>query len=340
MPEITIERNGKIFGPYTESQLAYYIENNKILLNDTARIDSSPDTMTLAKAMKKCNWRIPHAKNPWVSLKQTGIDFILPWREIKSMNWFHERRFLLLALIGLFPLGILLLTNGAVAYIAIATYFSVLWGMFFFCIFKTDQVKLKECCRCFLVTALISTTALLIIHFTGLLSFADSMSKSKIFILRFAGMFLEAGLPEEICKAAVIFMLVRKKGVICIPQTLVLYGLFSGLGFGINEGVCYQLGINRQYGIDGAYFLNVLRLTSLPFLHASWCGIASYFIAFSALVPMHRIGLKILAILLPATIHALYNSMPDCLRILPAVSGIILFTIYLSNAKNMKQKLT
>ena len=340
MSKISIERNGNFFGPYTESQLAYYIENNKVLLNDIARIDSNPETMTLAKAMKKCNWRIPRAKNPWESFKKTGIDFIFPWQELKSMHWLHERRFLLLALIGLLPLGILLLTGGAVAYIAIAAYFSVLWGMFFFCIFKTDQVKLKECCRCFLVTALISTTALLIIHAFGLLAVAGAMADSKHFIIRFIGMFFAAGVPEEICKAAVIFWLVRRKGVICVPQTIVLYGLFSGLGFGINEGVCYQLGINHEQGVDGAYFLNVLRLTSLPFLHATWCGISSYFIAFAALVPMHRKGLWCIAILLPATIHALYNSMPQWACLLPASLGVILFTIYLTNAKNMKQKLT
>ena len=51
MSKISIERNGNVFGPYTESQLAYYIENNKVLLNDIARIDSNPETMTLAKAM-------------------------------------------------------------------------------------------------------------------------------------------------------------------------------------------------------------------------------------------------------------------------------------------------
>lgn len=342
MPQITIERNGNVFGPYTESQLSYYIENNKVLLNDIARIDSNPETLTLAKAMKKCGWRIPRAKNPWESFKKTGIDFIIPWQEIKAMHWLHEQRFLLLAIIGLLPLAILLLSGGAVtiAYIAIAAYFSALWGLFFFCIFKNDQVKLKECCICFLVTALVSTTLLLIIHALGLLALAGKMADSKTFLVRFIGMFFAAGLPEEICKAAVIFFLVRRKGVICVPQTIVLYGLFSGLGFGINEGVCYQMGINRAQGVDGAYFLNVLRLTSLPFLHATWCAIASYFIAFAALVPMHRMMLWCIAILLPALIHALYNSLPSFFTLVPAAAGVILFTIYLTNAKNMKQKLT
>ena len=123
-----------------------------------------------------------------------------------------------------------------------------------------------------------------------------------------------------------------------MPQTLVLYGLFSGLGFGISEGILYQLGVNHEQGIDMAYFLNVLRLTSLPFLHAVWCGLASYFIAFATLFPMYRRSLWLIAIVIPAFIHALYNSM-DRLALLPALAGVLLFTIYLSNSKALKQKL-
>lgn len=229
-------------------------------------------------------------------------------------------------------------SGGTITYIAIAAYFSVLWGMFFFFLFKTDQVQLKECVRCFCITAFVSTIVFLILHAFGVFTIASAMADSKSIFVRFIGMFFAAGLPEEFCKAVIIFWLVRRPGQICAPQTIVMYGLFSGLGFGINEGVCYQLGINREMGIDGAYFLNVLRLTSLPFLHASWCGIASYFIAFSALFPAYRRGLWVIAIVLPALIHAAYNSL-GAFGLIPALMGIIVFTVYLANAKNMKQKL-
>ena len=339
MAKISIERNGNVFGPYSQSQIQYYIEQNKVFLNDTARIDASPSTTTLAKAMKSCSWKIPHAKSPWKSFKKLGVDVIFPVGEITSMSWLQERRFLLLSTMGLLPLLILFITGGVITYIAIAIYFSALWGMVLFSFFKTPEVNLKTCCICYLSTAICSTTLLIIVHATGLLDIVTQMADSQWFCLRFVGMFLAAGLPEEICKALVIFLLVRRKGVICVPQTIVLYGLFSGLGFGINEGVCYQLGVNRTQGVDNAYFLNVLRLTALPLLHAIWCGMASYFIAFSVLFPLHRIGLMLLAILLPATLHALYNAVNGWGCLIPASVGIVLLTIYLTNARKVKQRL-
>ena len=338
MSRITVIRNGASFGPYTENQLVYYLENNRVLLNDYARIDNNPEMITLAFAMKKCGWKLPKAKSPMESIQRIGVDFIFPWDEIKTLSWAKDLRFLYLALIGLLPLLIVSFSGGGIAYITIAAYFSVLWGMFFYFLFKTDQVKLKECIRCFCVTAFISTFALLVLHVLGIFSIASAAANSPSFLPRFLGMLFAAGIPEELCKAAVIFWFVRRPGQICAPQTIVLYGLFSGLGFGINEGVCYQMGINREMGVDGAYFLNVLRLTSLPFLHASWCGISAYFIAFSAIYPAYRKGLWIIAIVIPAFIHALYNSM-GAFGLLPALLGIILFTIYLSTVKNMKRKL-
>ena len=53
MSRITVIRNGASFGPYTENQLVYYLENNRVLLNDYARIDNNPEMITLAFAMKK-----------------------------------------------------------------------------------------------------------------------------------------------------------------------------------------------------------------------------------------------------------------------------------------------
>lgn len=99
--------------------------------------------------------------------------------------------------------------------------------------------------------------------------------------------------------------------------------MLSGLGFGIYEGVVYQLGVNRQQGVDTAYFLNVLRMTSLPFIHAIWAGISGYLIGFSMLHGRKRWTLRVMAILIPALLHATYNTFSanmvgftvDCCRL-------------------------
>ena len=337
---ITIFRGSSTFGPYDQAQISYYLLNNRVLLHDQAQIEGSSEIISLSTAMQRCGWPIPTAKNPLESIRKIGLDFIFPWSQIRAMAWLKEKRFLFLAIIGLVPLAIVVFSaSSSITYLAIATYFSILWGLFFYYIFqKSCNAQLKKCVLCYVFTALLSTSAVILVHLFGFLNLADTLSHSGFFPLRFIGMFFAAGLPEEIGKAAIIFYLVRRTGSIYMPQEVVLYGLFSGLGFGISEGIMYQMGINSKQGVDMAYFLNVLRLTSLPFLHAVWCGISSYFIGFAALFPMSRHGLWTIAILIPATLHALYNST-GMFSIIPALLAVLLFTIYLANSRTMKQKL-
>src|SRR5262249_18930358 len=117
------------------------------------------------------------------------------------------------------------------------------------------------------------------------------------------------GLPEELCKMAALFFILRREGPLP-PQVLLFYGLMAGLGFGIYEGVRYQMGRNfsESGGVASIYYLaNLIRLTTLPFLHAIWTGIAGYFIAFAWQYPQRKVGLLIVAIGLPALLHAIYD---------------------------------
>src|SRR5690606_35234727 len=144
------------------------------------------------------------------------------------------------------------------------------------------------CFVCFFFTGIIALTVLLSLQLLPPWDSLYGLVESDHFLVRVMGMFLAVGLHEELCKAAILFWLVRRPGSTLIPQTVVFYGMISGLGFGIYEGVAYQRSLNREQVIDIAYFLNVARLTSLPFLHAMWTGIAGYFISFAALIPPKR----------------------------------------------------
>jgi RsiW-degrading membrane proteinase PrsW (M82 family) len=84
---------------------------------------------------------------------------------------------------------------------------------------------------------------------------------------------------------------------------MLFYGLMAGLGFGIYEGINYQTSYNFRFAIDAAgyrdratyaaeyYLLNLIRLTTLPFLHAIWTGMAGYFIGFAAQFPRRKRGM-------------------------------------------------
>jgi RsiW-degrading membrane proteinase PrsW (M82 family) len=115
----------------------------------------------------------------------------------------------------------------------------------------------------------------------------------------------------------------------------------SGIAFGVYEGVQYQMTINAEQSYDVSFFLNIARLTSLPFLHACWCGIAGYFLSFAHLYPKYRKGLYLLALTIPAIIHGFYDSISNY-PIVPLVLvffGLLLLTIYLKQGVNYQSKL-
>ena len=58
-----------------------------------------------------------------------------------------------------------------------------------------------------------------------------------VFPLTLFGFIFGVGLTEELGKALPLFIINRRTNVPLIPQTLVFYGLMSGIAFGVFEGV-------------------------------------------------------------------------------------------------------
>lgn len=346
--KILVQRNGQVYGPYTEQVAGQYLGQGQLLPQDLAKDDALPGA-AWEPLGKLLSGKVSPPPSPGQGvlgkslqdLKSFDLRLVFPWHEIKSLRWTKDRKLIYLSIIGLAPATALAVSGAAsMAYWAIALYFSSLWALFFYYLFKTPQVKAPICFLCFFFTGIISIAVLLVLHQIPPWSLLYPMADSGNFLTRAMGMFFAVGINEEICKAAIIFWVVRRPGAALMPQTVVFYGMISGLGFGIYEGVSYQQTINREQGVDAAYFLNIARLTSLPFLHAIWTGIAAYFIAFSALVPKKKYGLWILAIITPATLHATYNTFGwSILGLGAGLLGVILLMTYLSNCNQMLKSL-
>jgi RsiW-degrading membrane proteinase PrsW (M82 family) len=158
---------------------------------------------------------------------------------------------------------------------------------------------------------------------------------------RLTGFIFGVGFCEEFVKAIPLFIILFRTKEPIIPQTMVFYGLISGIAFGVYEGVQYQTTVNTQLGYSDAFFMNITRLTSLPFLHAIWAGIAGYFISFAALYPKYRVSLFFLAIFIPALIHGLYDTLGWSIPgLLLTLLGVILLMSYLRQGVNYQSKLS
>jgi RsiW-degrading membrane proteinase PrsW (M82 family) len=122
-----------------------------------------------------------------------------------------------------------------------------------------------------------------------------------------------------------------------------VYGLVCGLGFGIREGVLYQTGSNvvaAQGNLAIYYLENMLRLTSLPFLHAIWTGIAGYFIGYAYEYRQRQAGLLIVAIGLPAILHGCYDVFSDSLLgVGIAAFSVLVLGLYLQASEHFRTTL-
>lgn len=275
-------------------------------------------------------------------LRALAPHLLLPFREAREFNWLKHRKMIGIAAIGLVPLFIYATaSNLGAAFWAIALYFSGLWALFFYHVFPTPEARLSTAALCFFATGVLSISVLLMAyHLPPLIWMVQWFKSSNLFNHMLAFIFAVA-LPEELCKALPLFVLLKKSDPLS-PQLMVFYGLMSGLGFGIYEGIDYQMDRNFRYASSGGeyYLLNVLRLTTLPFLHAMWTGIAAYFIGFAGLYPRRQTGLMLIGIGLPVLLHGLYNTFNRTIIGLGfALLTVLALNLYLARSVEFEESL-
>lgn len=340
-----ILRNGMEYGPYDFAVIKQYVDDGKILLHDKAK-DASTGHLNTIGYFLKINGVKTHIKSKGSfvdQLRAIGSELILPVSLLKSKQWLSDKRLLLLALIGLGPSIIMLLPiHGFMVFYSVALYFSAIWGLFFYYFFKTDQVSLKITLYVFFLTQGFVFLLWDILGLPKLNPFYHLID--TIFIFDLFGYVFGVGLTEEFVKLLPLLIIYRFSKEPLQPKTLVFYGLMSGIAFGVFEGVQYQMSVNINLDYTSSFFMNIARLTSLPFLHAIWTGIAGYFIGFAKLYPLYRHALYFLSIAIPSVLHGLYDtfcsSFLGMFIALPVTFiAIFLLTTYLKQGQNYQSKL-
>lgn len=340
-----ILRNGAEYGPYEMSALKQYVDNGKILKHDSARDAMTGKVDTVGYFLKanglKCHVK---CKGSFVDqLRVIGTELILPIALFRSRQWLSDKRLLMLALIGLGPSLLMLLPiGGFMVFYMVALYFSTIWGLFFYYFFRTDQVTLKTTLCVFFLTQGFVFLVWDILGLPNLNPFYHLIHTT--FILELFGYIFGVGFTEEFVKMLPLLIIYHAAKEPLQPKTLVFYGLMSGIAFGVFEGVEYQMSVNVNLDYTSSFFMNIARLTSLPFIHAVWTGIAGYFIGFAKLYPLYRHALGFLAIVIPSVLHGLYDTFCGTyLGMIVAVSimfiAVFLLTTYLRQGQNYQSKL-
>ena len=337
-----IYRNNQQFGPYPLQGLVQYVNEGKILLKDEAS-EVNIATRHPVEYFLKLNSAKVAIHSEGTVLKQIstiGKELIYPNISFLKKDFATDKRLLYLAVIGLAPAILIRFTiSNYLTFYTIALYFSLIWALFFYFLFRTLQVEIKKSVIVFFLTQI---TALIVVNVQAFppFSFFYSLTHSPNFFFRIIGFVFGVGFTEETIKALPVLYILKKSNKPLFPQTLVYYGLLSGVGFGILEAVDYQTNVNVNLDYSNAFFMNIARLTSLPFLHAIWCGIASYFLSFSFLYPRYRKSMWILAIAIPALLHGLYDVFGwNLIGLAICILSVVALMFYLKKSADYQNKL-
>lgn len=338
---IYITRNTTDYGPYTEQQVAHYVEEGKLLMKDKARDATTGQEGTVEEMLLRAGLRPKVRSNGTLTqqLQHLGREFIWPRKQMSEQALASDQRLTVLAVVGL-SLSLIMLfpVRGWLAFYAVSLYFSLIWGCFFYYFFRTRQVNLRTTITTFFATQL---AVFLIFGTLNKLNFFYIFTEMP-FPLNTVGYILGVGVTEELVKMTPLLLLVQRTREPLLTQTLVFYGLMSGIAFGVFEGVLYQTEVNIQADYTTAFILNIARLTCLPFLHAVWCGICGYFVAAAHLYPRYRNALWTLALAIPAILHGLYDafaSVTYVASLVVAATSVLLLVTYLQRTAQLQQKL-
>lgn len=348
MPYIIIRDDGNL-GPFNEQEIAEFVKSGLVLTREKCLNTLQPGSvMTVDDALRSrgIQVKVQQSGSLFDQLKTIGSNLLLPKVVFSAEPWKRDRRLLLMAIVGL-TLSVLINIAGIlpdlIIFYIVSLYFAVIWGLFFYYIFCTVQVRLKPTILTIFATQLITV---ILFYIIGIGGFAELLGNN------FLGCTIGIGVPEEFTKLAIILIILSKSKEVLTPATMVYYGLMSGIAFGIFEGVQYQTTANYAILLeDGAsstaytqsFLMNIARLTTLPFLHAIWCGIGSYFAACSWIFPHYKTSLITLAILIPALLHGLYDYLVfnemAIFSIVVVFLSVVLLIVYISSHNKLEQKL-
>ncbi len=266
-----------------------------------------------------------------------GILFHLwPFNQLHRLGDIDNRGLLTLITIGLVPMLLYTLVAGTVdrsfIFFLTALYFSVLWAILFYHVFPAPNIRIGTSVYCFIGTGLVSVSLLVGFFKLPFASLPIDWLNAELPVIRAFAFFFWVAIPEELCKLLMVYVL-SKRSETYLPRSLAYYGMICGLGFGIYEGLDYQLERNAAFAESEVeyLFLNLLRLTSIPVLHAVWTGIASFLLGFAFLYPRRRWTLTLVALSVPSLLHALFNTFNGTLTSLGlSLLSVLMLILYLA----------
>ena len=275
-------------------------------------------------------------------------DELIPIDGDKLSSLTKDKVFWAVMAMGTLPMFIMAFNNEILQLAGMLFFFAMLWGWVLSTAVLKTTASVRMPMMAFFFTGFIGLKLLLYVY-RYLPSWYMQLHRSNDLAESLAGYVFRVGVAEEICKLlpAIIYLLWKK--VDASPPEILLAAIFSGLGFAafenweyaknaISNAVNTAVESARQGGLEGlrtgaaegafsAMMILILRSMSLVFGHAVWSGLAAYFLVAAIISGRQWGGRILLAILVPATLHGVYDWLCDIQFIYATLIYVLSYTL-------------
>jgi len=263
-----------ILGPFTIEDIQTFVHSGLILTRDIAfKADDSGNERSVKDFLTQAGFscKVEHRGSLFSQIKSIGKELILPPSVFTKEPWESDNRLFILSIVGLtlsVVLALLPILTPFMVFYVVALYFSGIWALFFSYLFSTSQVRWKISIAIFFICQAVVFLVSDIIGLPTLNPFYHLLDTGNP-ALSLVSYVFGVGLTEEFFKLVPILLILHVSKDVMKPQTIVYYGLISGVAFGVFEGVQYQMGANFQILSDAplaegyviTFILNIARLT-------------------------------------------------------------------------------
>lgn len=289
------------------------------------RLVNAGKSTSLVSDLRQLDWKAEVVPLSQQSLELLRTDFVF-WS---------------VSLLAIVPLLMVTLTETQYQLTGLCLFFAAIWGVIFKKFILEETGGWSAPLSVFFFTGLIGVN-LLLLFYQFLPAFYVNLPYSKNPILGLLGFVFQVGLLEELCKILPVLAYLAWKRRNSNPLTIILLGVFSGLGFAAFENLIYadrmveiSAGLTQQAGrrgleegVQGAMVNALLRSNSLVFNHAVFSGIFAYFVSVAWLTQRRRIALFVVGWGVSALLHGLYDWLWGIQITLPALTMAVSFMLF------------
>lgn len=272
---------------------------------------------------------------------------IVPLDESNFFSLIHDWVFWSVALLGVVPLLIVTLPDEKMQLLGLALFFAAVWGVIFRSAIVKDDASWKFLLAAMFFTGILGTVAAGMINISLL---GEDFPEHEGYLSSLFKCVFVVGFCEELCKLVPAIAYLIWKRTAARPMTVVLLGVFSGLGFAAFENLEKATMAILQTaaatnaggipglaaGVQGAMVMAMVRSLSLVFCHAVWAGMFAYFLARASLSNRRWGALFIVGLCVSAFLHGTYDwfdyIQPSVCAIIAAAS-FMLFYAYVAKLR-------